>query len=434
VERESLPRVARATPRDGAARPRPAAHVLTLQRKAGNRATRRLLQRNGSAELLTKLATPQVFEGPEAKVQDEIVAALEAPIIQLSEEEQKRFKVTNVGGFEITKPVGSLSELLKDVKLVPLPDAAIPNSTFDIAKDAGVLDKIVLNTLHTMEAAGQLEYLRRSKLIDSEWKVVVEIHYYRDREAFLTKFHKDTRGETLFVNLNFVNTEDVPGPEFVINPATNETYEKYVEQHLPATFVKDLKTAKDVHGDPGVIGATVIPPKGVVSFVDEAIHHKTPTRGHRTASAGAVAAALAKHHRDEWADVEQAYKAWKARYTDWWSFESYLKTPATKKDAAAWLKIATKLENLQARFNRVELAEFLPDGLLDIDVLIEEGGSGDFSRADFLHAKTINVPVKKPGRPPLKRQMSEMELKGAVPKPKPGRRTFFRTWVRAVRR
>jgi len=66
--------------------------------------------------------------------------------------------------------------------------------------------------------------------------------------------------------------------------------------------------------------------------------------------------------------------------------------------------------------------------------LIEEGGEHDFGRAELRHAGILDTPVKKEGRPPLVRQRSQMELKGASPKPLAGKRRFFRTWVRAVPR
>jgi hypothetical protein len=44
------------------------------------------------------------------------------------------------------------------------------------------------------------------------------------------------------------------------------------------------------------------------------------------------------------------------------------------------------------------------------------------------------VPTKGPGRPALKRTMSGLIDRDEAPKPAPGKRTFFRTWVRAVPR
>jgi hypothetical protein len=155
---------------------------------------------------------------------------------------------------------------------------------FALVEKAGVAKQIITNTLHTMEAARQLEYLRESDLIDDTWKVVIQNHYYRERDLSMTAFHKDTREQTLFVNLSFVSgdpakKEQLLDPEYVVNPPTSKECEGWVQKSgkLPATFVADLKSVKDSMGKPKVIEATRVPAKGFVAFVDEMIHHKTPT-------------------------------------------------------------------------------------------------------------------------------------------------------------
>jgi hypothetical protein len=83
----------------------------------------------------------------------------------------------------------------------------------------------------------------------------------------MTAFHKDTLGKTLFVNLNFLTGEGL-GPEYVVNPATNEDYEEWFAQanRLPSTFVKDVEGAKKALGAPTEIGATKVPAKGLRCF------------------------------------------------------------------------------------------------------------------------------------------------------------------------
>src|SRR4051812_38541422 len=56
-----------------------------------------------SGEVMTVLAKPQVFSGPEVRVQDEIVRGLEEQINRLDVEEQKLYAAnTCVGGIELT--------------------------------------------------------------------------------------------------------------------------------------------------------------------------------------------------------------------------------------------------------------------------------------------------------------------------------------------
>jgi hypothetical protein len=77
------------------------------------------------------------------------------------------------------------------------------------------------------------------------------------------------------------------------------------------------------------------------------------------------------------------------------------------------------------------------DALVDADVPRSADAAPDFAMASVPYLKTVQgfergVPVKQEGRPPLKRTMSQLLDRGTAPKPAPGKRRFFRTWVRAV--
>jgi len=312
------------------------ADVLTAQRFAGNQVMTRLLhtrdliapgppmarvQRNEeSQKLLAKLAKPQVLPGPEVQVQDDIVTGLEAKISEAvtgGKEKESHYIVSCLGGILLGTTPGDLDTLIKQSKLYDLPEGerSIGPSTFDLAVEAGVTEKIVINTLATMEAAGQLDYLRKSGLIDTDWKVIVEVHYYRDRNPEQTKFHKDSTGQTLFVNLNFTNEQEIAGPEVVVNPATSPDYEKKLEKgsyqnaktlkrfKLPKVFVEDLQQTKQELGEPEEIIQTVVKPKHFVAFVDEAVHHKTPTLGHRTVTTLEIDSYMRKKYKHDYEDA-----------------------------------------------------------------------------------------------------------------------------------
>ena len=439
--------------------------MQALQRAVGNRAvsqllrrhaarptglSHRVLQRNGkSAKVMEDLSEPQVFalKAGTRKKQDDVVAALEKQLSQLSQDKQADYDVSFLGGIELTEPLTNdvrLDDLIKDAELVDLPERgtlkAIPTSSFPLAKGAGVDKKIVETTLRTMAAAGQLKYLRVSRLIDDDWKVVIEVHYYRSRNPKQQGFHKDTAGRTLFVNLNYLNESEMAGPEYVMNPQMPEGYEEHLATRLPKVFAEDLKKAKAKHGDPTYIEASVIPIKGVVSFVDEALHHKTPTLEHRTVNIGTLHFILRQSRRDELEDAQQALTQYNFRATKL-TFRSFLTLPETKKYAAIWYEIVTFTD----RRDRTQLAKFKP-AITDaeIDAAVESGGLVNFGSAkfDFLRSMgfTGRVPaegvdVKKAGKAPLKRRISEQLLLGEQLKPATsgtGRRTFFRTWIYAI--
>lgn len=389
-----------------------------------------------STETLYVLSKPQVFSGPTIEVQDDIIRGLEEEIMKLDEKEQIKYAAnTCVGGIKLTSsPNANLQDLISNSTLIDLKGDCVGMSSYNLAKTAGVDKKIVENTLSTMDKAGQLDYLRKSDMIGKDWEVIIEVHYYRDRDLSQTKFHKDTRGQTLFVNLNFANTQPVAGPEYIINPATGEKHEDYVANHLPTVFTDDLREAKKLHGDPNSIGATVMPIKGVVAFVDEAIHHKTPTLGHRTASGPSIDRALSKAAPDAYKHIKEGYETYKNSGSQG-DFSTYI-DDKYRDQASKWLVFLTEIDDKSSKFDRTKLSAIFPkmdnvDADSFINKLMEAEGI-DFLSADLLYVKLQNVQVKKEGRPPLQRQMSQMLLEDNAPQRVPGKRTFFRTWVRAV--
>ncbi|MDP8907775.1 MAG: hypothetical protein M3N47_01365 [Chloroflexota bacterium] len=438
--------------------------VLALQPSAGNAAvarvpSKRVLQRNGtSSEVMVKLSEPQVFPGPTGDVPAKIAANLDAEIAKLPDTEQRAYKAnTCVGGIRLTSVDADVDTLIKTSRLEDLEGSnRVGKSSWDLVQKAGVERLIVENTLKTMETAGQLEYLQRSGMLktgsDCE-AVLVEVHYYWNRSTEQTRFHKDTSGQTLFVNLNFVNEEPILGPEFVINPGSHKEYDDYVERALPKTFVEDVKAAKDARGKPKSIGATTVPKMGVVTFVDELIHHKTPTRGHRKASKFQVVMMLNKSLKEAYEDAQQAYAAFttppkQSMFSGWFSspapapaFASLLKRDDTKSAANAWQRLMSKLnEPGDSKFDRTDLAEVMPE--LELDRFIEASDT-DFRSAKYLHIRDkegkaviydVAIPVKGDDTPPLVRQASVEDLSRYQAKSATDRRTFFRTWVRAIKK
>lgn len=150
-----------------------------------------------------------------------------------------------------------------------------------LQNDPEISRRIVTNTISTMIAAGQVDYLRKAGFVGKDWVVLVEIHYMRKRSTKAPAMHKDTLGQTMFVNLNYTNSQPMTGPEFVVNPPKSDAaHEKKLQRTLPPEFNADL--ADVASGEQSrTIGFTTVQPHGVVSFVDEAIHHATPLIAHR---------------------------------------------------------------------------------------------------------------------------------------------------------
>jgi hypothetical protein len=448
--------------------------LLALQRLAGNRAVARLirsreafqappsargqhlLQRNGAgAQQLKKLVVPQPFPGPEFEAQGRIATALDEEIEALDGWAKGLYGISCVGGIELTDPgLGKLDDLIKGARLIDLPQGvrSVGKSSFAMAEKRGVERDVIRNTLTTMEVAGQLEYLRTSGLIDAEWTILIEVHYYRSREVTSTRTHKDTLGQTLFVNLNFMNDDEIAGPEVLINPFVPGEHKSARDAKLPKAFTGDLDAALSGFDEGDTYLATRVPAKGgVIPFVDEALHHKTPTLAHRQASLARIRTALERKYGLAAGSLVKAHADYTGRNWFWRnsSFASYLKSPRV--DEAEGQLIHGLLEALatggKAGYDRNELAKLLPrPDFLDIDALVETGledgqGVSDFGTASIPYMKKVlpqelegRVPTKGPGRPALKRTMSGLIDRDEAPKPAPGKRTFFRTWVRAVPR
>lgn len=457
--------------------------VLQLRRLGGNAAIARLLagQRSRiaiqrteqSAALLKTLATPRVGEGPAVEVQTELVDALEKLILQ--ELGPNPSSELNLGGVLIdwlpntdksyrptvdNKTAEGKQQRKQDIQglfnqLVlggRNPFAPAQFVGFDTmitgarstgikfgpeVKRAGLGPKVVENALKTMIDAEQLEYLRLAGLPNDEWKILVEVHYIRSRPKDMAGFHKDTKGQSLFVNLNYHVMDDAPkpgetgrkaykvrGPEYVLNPPRSEEHDKLIygteekKGTLPAEFTKDLTKLRDELPKPeNIESAGTVEGLGYVAFVDEAIHHATPWFGHRYVTPSELKAYLERQVK-----ADEKYQAWRGRKTqkrgysplpsgdepvDLGSFSKYVKEKEKGKakptkggysklesergDSASfsdsvnqekwktWLRMATVAEtdaekrDRIKKYTREDFAGTMPRG--DFDLMLEDVGS-----------------------------------------------------------
>jgi hypothetical protein len=532
----------------GGARLRPAeplgpGGVLKLQRSAGNAAVARLLvgqrspvavQRSKeSAALLTKLATPKVGEGQATGVQTELVDGLEKLIMA------KDWRTTwnpegeapadlTLGGVLIDRlpdadnaympsedkqqREGDIQGLFEDLALggrnpfAPAVFVGLGNVKDDKAaklsaklgtevKQAGLGPKVVENTLKTMLDAGQFEYLRLAGLPNDEWKILVEVHYVRARPKDMAGFHKDTQGESLFVNLNYhVPGARLRGPEYVLNPPKSAQHDELIgtpekRGTLPEEFINDLIKIRVALGEPTRIeSAGTVEGLGYVAFVDEAIHHATPWFGGRYVTPSEFKAYLERQVK-----ADKEYQAWRNRKTtkggysqlpsddksgDLASFSKYVngrkkvKVDHTTKggyskfehehgDSASfskfvdkkkwkkWLAMASVEESKNeerervTRYTREDFAGTMHG--IEFDLMLEDVGSHHTDSDDRRkggaagwYAASIPgsdlSPIKPQNKPPLERTASQPDVTKNWPKqlPEDVPRKFIRSWVRAV--
>ena len=314
------------------------------------------------------------------------------------------------------------------------------------------------NALKTMIDAQQFRYLLAAGLPNKDWKIFVEMHYYRARDKEMAGFHKDTRGQTLFVNLNY-HIEDqqqqglaTRGPEYVINPPPNARHDAQiygtvgkanvpVDQQkagsLPPKVTSDLTEVRQELDAPNVIkSAGTIQPYGYVAFVDEAIHHATPFDQGRYVTPTEFKKYLEETHAKELDEIRSAEQEDREWNTD----------IIPKGDRKKWKKwhammLAKDDEQRTTRYSREKLADMTDAEFRRMLAVVgsEQGAERKFGGAGGWYAAAIadsgpETPLRKRDKPALRREASQENVKENLPAPLPANvsRRFIRTWVRAI--
>jgi hypothetical protein len=392
-----------------------------------------------SAALLKTLATPQIRPGPAVELQKRLVTQLEELFKNTPE-------LVNLGGILIERIPDSDQDLIRQAELVPLPTGGGFISAGGVSRTPALkehgLDRLVVeNSMRTMIDARQIEYLRAARLPNASWKILVEVHYFRARDKKATGFHKDTQGETLFVNLNYHIDKQVVGPEYVINPAPSREHDEAVT--LPEQFRADLNVTRKTLGEPTTIEAKLVDPYSYVAFVDEAIHHATPLYAHRSITGSELRQALEKRYPAAFADVKTGYERSSGVLGFAWSFEDYLKSSKNIKGGEiqkwqTWWRMADAA-NAEKNYTRSDFQGTMTDD--EFDRLLETVGTlpgADRKGAAGFYAASIpkagTSPLKPDEMPPLKRRLSQANFRKQMPPPlgENEPRRFFRTWVRAI--
>lgn len=402
-----------------------------------------VIQRSKESQaLLTKLATPRFRAGPAIDVQKALVHKLD-----VEHADEFTGGLINLGGILIEEIPESDDQLLAEAQLVALPTAggfiSAGSPRAAKIKELGFERLVIENTLQTMIAAKQIKYLRLAGLPNDQWKILVELHYYRERDMTATGFHKDTLGETLFVNLNYHMDKQVIGPEVVVNPPSSAEHDARTALTLPESFRADLKATRDALGDPDEYQTDLVDPYGYVAFVDEAVHHATPFYGHRNVTRRDLKWYLETLAPTAFAEASAAYAKYKARWLGW-SYASYLTASSiSEEDSATWLDWMELLddENMAERFTRNDVTALMDDDAFD-EMLEAVGAHNEDERTQGrpagFHAASIpksgKAKIRPKDKPPLKRRLSNAKFRKTLP-PEPApdeKRRFFRTWVRVV--
>jgi hypothetical protein len=402
-----------------------------------------ILRRNSeSAKLLTHMATPKAFDGPDVQLRDQIVAKLDAQLENLPLLKSKA--VVYLGSVVLENlPVGEVDfpewSGSRDTKET---DSSIPPSFSAVAatKAAGVGKELASHTLKVMDAAGQLDYLRKSGFVGEEWSIVVEMHYYRDRPRDNPNMHKDTIGQTLFVNLDYINTEPDAGPEYIVNPPPIAAHEHKIAQTLPDEFLKDLKKARKTLDPASAIDFVELQPNQVVAFVDELIHHSTPLVEHREIKDKEL-----KEFLKQDVDFSDLYPAAvgldEKRTTEGLDADFFttfkLRTQATDEAARRWEALLT----LCAKGKGIRRPDLVGAGMTDEQVDRLLAGHGSVFRTVHIDTRALTdkqtkIPLTETGSQDpitLKRRMSYLGQMPGISKDSEKKRAFLRTWVRAVK-
>jgi hypothetical protein len=163
---------------------------------------------------------------------------------------------------------------------------------------------------HFLQVSGYGSFLRSilnmQDVTPGGYRVYAHVDWYPLRTYAAQTWHKDTRGTTLFVGLIYMNQAEIQGPDVICNPwplgdlEQNRTLKCLLPDWIKGPIDEILVENKQ---KPMMIRQTgKIPANGgLVWFVDELVHHKTP--GH-SANPGKIALAISEKEVGELNNVQ----------------------------------------------------------------------------------------------------------------------------------
>ena len=146
------------------------------------------------------------------------------------------------------------------------------------------------NVRYVLNRSGQWRLLQEN--CDPRFEYSVSLDYYHNRPLAEAGFHKDTLGNTMFINLAFVNERPLVGPEWFIDLGPNLSDPRKLRDHeraLPSWFLKALKSQRSAWASrpsKNRVRVKLIDACATVCFNDALVIHSTPLLGHRVEVAG----------------------------------------------------------------------------------------------------------------------------------------------------
>ncbi|MGC1303187.1 MAG: hypothetical protein WA840_12520 [Caulobacteraceae bacterium] len=137
------------------------------------------------------------------------------------------------------------------------------------------------NVNQTLFSAGQFQWIAANwGTISQTHDVYVDVDFYPNRMPDAGgRFHKDSVGETLFVNLTYNNSDPgLAAPEYIPDNQGHPPFEQGMPQ--AATDLIGQVRADGLADDAQIDGID-LPERGRVSFLDPSIWHSTPYYGRR---------------------------------------------------------------------------------------------------------------------------------------------------------
>jgi len=133
------------------------------------------------------------------------------------------------------------------------------------------------NVNQTLFSAGQFQWIAAHwDSLSATHDVFIDVDFYPDRMASASGLHKDSVGETLFVNLTYDNAEAIQGAEYLADNTSQ------VQAGMPQAADELVLGARAHNAQaPDIIETQDLPARARTSFIDPAMWHSTPVYGRR---------------------------------------------------------------------------------------------------------------------------------------------------------
>lgn len=183
----------------------------------------------------------------------------------------------------------------------------------------GYMPEIANFLENLMEANGQWDYINgQDWYTKGEYVIGIDMNYYPDRSEFnpeSPKFHKDTGGNNIFVNLIFDNEDQIEKTEWFTDvDQPSKARAKWQQDLLPKSHLKELelsRAALQKEDDKTSVsgGATTAGEKNTyVSWVDDLVWHSSPTENQRIEYNSKVAASSYDSLKRNFKYTDKAHK------------------------------------------------------------------------------------------------------------------------------